>query len=361
MELGIIENDSTARDEMAARLLWTAAVIAPNVNVCGNLGPALDLQNEFFSVREALLFKIYMNKMKNHADNDRKMISDIEQMYKNILFYRKKKGKVKSEVIYLKKAENSLHSLLTEFRNHLRKDCEKLKITELLPLTHSNIEGKDKPILAYYFPEGDTAQSVEELILLMSTSMMADDGDFNFLDEEIKTNNSSADISMANTSDKIDFFSDFLFQLPSPELLTTQQMMVLRDQLSTTLYPLFKNYEMLFNILNKISFVEDNYSQIADEYFKQVKDVKSAMQQAIDASQLLNQLKDETQNGSIGVYYKISVGISSFENILNFYEQSGIVDKQIKLYIKEDMSTRGNIENTRLFFFLEKNQELKNN
>ena len=77
MELGIIENDSTARDEMAARLLWTAAVIAPNVNVCGNLGPALDLQNEFFSVREALLFKIYMNKMKNHADNDRKMISDI--------------------------------------------------------------------------------------------------------------------------------------------------------------------------------------------------------------------------------------------------------------------------------------------
>ena len=355
MELGIINSGESRRDEVDAQLLWTAVIIFPFANITGYIGHRLDVYHKFDSFNETDRFDTYFNALEKNKNYTPVQIKDIRKLYESMLYYRNKKGKSKAEIVLMKKIERLMNKHLSNYKTHFAELCELLKLTELLPLSLYNSKSTRLPLFAWYFPDERSKNGINERIRVMAKMVTQKDDDFLFFDVEIKTHNSSADVSFIEQAGiGTVFLSDFLFQIPAPETLNTQQIVVIRNELSKTFYPLLSNFESLFSILRELPFEQKEFSKIAIEYKNKIDSIKGFFQNELDKNELLNQLKEKNIADNTNTFYKVFAGISSFQNILNFYHQLKVIDEQNFLYITEEMSTKVNVKNSRLFFFMEK-------
>jgi hypothetical protein len=148
----------------------------------------------------------------------------------------------------------------------------------------------------------------------------------------------------------VNFISDFLFEIPEPLSLNTSQITLIRNDFSKTSWKLFVEIASLNEELKNISFTKDNFEKIASVYNEKIALFKPALQKTVDENPCFQELKNDTKNRKV---YKIHTGISSFNTILGFYEKLGIIDANNVVYIREDMASRVDINNSRLFLFLE--------
>ena len=345
----IDKQGSNVSDEANIRLLWSSVLIGESANASCEPAGLLCLIVYFDEFTEKQKFDIYMNALNANKEVTEETKKSIEQYYSKIVRARNMKGKTKEHIVLLMKGENWLKGMLEDFKRYLSNMSTKDKTTSLLPLTCTDQDNWNKPLLAWNFPKEDIEKKIHQRITVVSGTI-TDSGSFPFYDSTVKQYFTSAEMKSIKNTEQVNFVSNFLFEIPEPLSLTTSQIHLVRNEFSKTSWKLFHEMKNLNEELKAIPFAQNNFEKIASLYEEKISPLKSSIQKTVDENSCLNELKNGNPSGKV---YRIHAGISSFTTILDFYKELGIIDVSDVLYVREDMSTSVDINNSRLFLFLE--------
>lgn len=345
----IDKKGSKVSDEANARLLWTAVLMGESVNASCEPAGLLHLILYFDEFTEKQKFSIYMHTLNANPTVTEETKNSTEQYYSKIVRARNMKGKTKEHIVLLMKGENWLKELLVDFKRYLTNVSTKDKTTSLLPLTCTDQDNWNKPLLAWTFPKENTETRIHQRIQVVSGTI-TDSGGFPFYDSIVKQYFTSNEMNNIKNTGYVNFISDFLMEIPEPLSLTTSQAHLVRNDFSQTSWKLFREMQKLNEELKDIPFRQNNFERIYSLYQEKITPLKAFVQKTIDENVCFNELKSEIPNGKT---YRIYAGISSFTTILDFYKELGIIDVSDVLYCREDMASRADINNSRLFLFME--------
>ena len=221
----------------------------------------------------------------------------------------------------------------------------------MIPIMDVNPLNQIKPILLSTIHE-DSTENQKEQIIQTIVKIIKSTGTILLVDKniriyEIGRNMNNLRWMLIPSS----FIYDLLIEIPAPETLITSQLNVIRFELSHMFWNYFEELRKLNEEIKDIPFLKSNFKKLIEHYKQKTNDLKPLLQKAIDNNQLLNQVKTENK---IKAKYKVYVGITSINTLFNYYGKMGILDENIIQYAKEDIATELNINNSRMFLFMEK-------
>ena len=239
----------------------------------------------------------------------------------------------------------------------------------MIPLTTTDMEKWDKPLLIFHFPHQDTEKRNRERIVFFSGAVtdlcqfplfdsmickLFNHDEFNVVKTEGYINkflqffNGGESKDINNSS--VHFISDFLFEMPEPFGLTASQIHLVRNDFSKTSWKLFEEMKKMNEEMKEIPFGQASIEKLVTMYNSRVGPFKPLLQKTVDENPCFAQLKNENPKGKV---YRIHAGISSYANIIDFYKELDIINTSEVMYIREHMAETMNINNSRLFLFLE--------
>lgn len=277
-------------------------------------------------------------------------IQTLPKMHDFLQANKKVKGKSQHQIVLLKKIEKQIEEGYTACKDWYIKLLDQHKLLPLLAFISNDEPGDEKPIQVWYLPDNDSLENGKRIVNMFTDVIKAHDI-LLMLDAAVvrqyATLHEIARLPLASTSGMV--LCDPLFQFPEPLNLTSNQVYVLRNELSAAAWPLMNELAGLASEFEKISFEENNFSQLAALYSEKAGLLKSKVQEAINTNEYFNQIKTETTTR-----YRLWAGMSSLNNLFDLYAHQGIIDPSAKAYAKEGAAQKVNLDNSRLFLFLEK-------
>jgi len=225
-----------------------------------------------------------------------------------------------------------------------------LNITALLPITTRDIVKREKPLLVWWLPDGNTAPHIQNIVKFFVSSI-PDPEFLNLFDGSVKDHAAFMEldkITPAATGHTV--LCDLLFSFPDPVTLTSQQVQVLRHDLSSVSRRLMEELVNTSKEAMNLSFEADNFSTLAALYKQKAAPLKAGVQKALDENPHLVTLKNETANART---CRLWMGMASFHTVYGFYGKLNILDQSAEAYSKEETAGKVNLSNTRVFLFLE--------
>jgi hypothetical protein len=247
------------------------------------------------------------------------------------------------------KSEKDLKNALAEYKTAIEIFCENLKIASFLPFTCNDADNWDNPLLVWNLPEDETEKRSHERIKVVAESTN-DSAWFPLFDSMIKEDLVCVDINNTRKKSSTQIISDFVLEFPEPTTLSSGQVHLVRNDFSKTTWKFFYEMRKLNDELREISFTQDNFEKIISIYNEKAAPLKSAMQQTADENDSFRKLKSDDKNIKT---YKIYAAMASFNTVINIYKNLNVIDESTTLYVRESIEQKTNINNTRLFLFLE--------
>lgn len=354
MDITIIdESDEQVRMEENKRLLWIAALISEWTNVANYSAMIMYLRMDYNRMSERNKFNMYVNWIKGNPNFTADNISESETAFATIVASRKRKGKGKEVIVALHHLEKWLQQCFKDFETFFHALCSEQKTAELLPLTGTNSIEREQPVLVWHFPKADSEQHAQARIKGIGSSVCSEDC-IPFFDNSVNKNLLVTSMARAEKGGFIsklgDVLCDYLFEIPEPFSLITSQILMVRSDFSKTTWKFFDEAVKCFDDLKKIPFTHENFSRIALLYHQRLAGFIPSMQKTAEENECFIQLKKE--NPEIK-FLKVHCGITSFSTIITFYKNFGIIDESEVLYIREEISADADVNNARLFLFLE--------
>src|ERR1051326_2164831 len=347
ISISIIDKPKFAGDDEAnARLLWAALMIGESVNSSSEAANVIDLILQFDNFSERQRFIIYMSMQRKNPGISKEVLDNMENAFHEYSKIKNLKGKTKEQLVFVARTEKWVNGLFNDWKMYYTNAAVQYKVAPLIPFCCTTPDSWDMPILIWSLPDNETEKKINDRIRVVAETI-TDSGWFPFFDSVIKNYFSSLTINSISSSQK-NFLYDFLFEIPEPFSLNTSQLNLVRSNLSSSVWKLIREFKSLNEELKNIPFAQTEFKKIISLYSEKISVLKSESQKTIQENSILNGLKNEG-----GKMYKIYAGISSFSSILNFYKELGIVDISDILYCSEDMATRENLNNTRVFLFSE--------
>jgi hypothetical protein len=346
----IDRTDSKIDEALKAPLYWTACICCKTAYISGYPLELFYFLSEFDKFTDKQKYGFYMSYIKQRDDVPAEAIQQVEELYHNIIEARKIKRKQKELLVFLAKAERSLHTVFSDAKTNVNAICEQLKIKALLPLACFTSEKWDKPLLVWMYPRAKDEEKEIERIKIVSSAVVSDSIFPFFPGSVIKQYITHSEINDAiSNMAGVEFISELLLEFPEPIELTSPQVLALRNDVSQASDNLFIALEKLIEHLQKIAFEPAEFAKLADLYQAQIMKPAAAMQKSLDESADLQSIKKQEGQKT----YKLYAALSSYQTILNIYNKLDIVDANTLAYAGEEVSEDENLEHTRLFLYLE--------
>jgi hypothetical protein len=348
-EICIVDTpDSNERDEANCRLIWTACLFSEKSSASSYPASGMDIAIAYDTMPEGIKFRQYMNLMARNPDSKQEVLDSIELQYKNMLLYRKQKGKNQEQIVWLKRAEKDIEQRFEVYKEWFVKGIEPLNLTALLPISCIDIDLHDKPLLLWWLPPNNSLKNGQALVKFYA-SAMPDNQTLLLVDASVRQYATFMEIGKpAIASAEKPVLCHHLFDFPEPISLTSQQVQAVRNDLSATAVKLMDQLASLNKEVMTISFTENNFLQLSALAEESTGELKKQVQQAIYVNTYLNRIKTETTKT-----YKLWMGITSFYTLFEFYRLQGVIDLSAEAYSKEETARMVELGNARVFLFLE--------
>jgi len=348
MEINIISHDySKIKHEHNVYMVWAALLSIERVNCCGLPMDLLYIVDAYDKVNEETRFQMMANWLKNDTAAGEKGVNNNAATYKIIKQLRNKKHKNKTDIINLVKGEKLIKGMCEIYKNDLLQKCDEWKMSAFLPLLGYE---NSKPLYVFPLPDSDEGQKRQNTRFNIISRTITETDTLIMFDNMITDYFKSIEIENANdTVTKIDFISDYLYQLPFTFDLGTEHIYMIRNQMSGTQWKYFSVLEKLNKELVEINFAKENFNIITEKYTTHTSAVKPLLQKTIDDIEILSELSDAQKDN---FSYKVYAGITSFENIIKMYRALEMITQEHELYIREDLSQKVSLNHSTVFLYL---------
>ncbi len=352
MNISIINKSRSKLEEIEqSRLVWVAALIAENCCFCSGLTAMIHTYISWEKLTEPERYVWTRTMMELNPKINDEYIQQYTILYERVKESRRMKQKGRDHIIMLKKSEKIIMSLFDSTKVWLESIITGNNYHQLMPIMELNPVNGKKPLLIYSIDEEFTKEQSEQIIQTMA-GMVYQPGIIAFVDSTIHKYEKGRDMNKSGMMlTTPTFIYDFLFEIIAPETLTSSQVNVIRYQLSKSFWSYFDKLVILSIELKDIAFTKDNFKILTDLYHQKTNELKPSLQEAIDSNEILNQLKTE---GVITAKYKVFIGITSFNILLNYYNKAEVLNNDIIQYTKEEIEKEISADNARLFLFMEK-------
>ncbi|MHB8261241.1 MAG: hypothetical protein ACYDCN_16775 [Bacteroidia bacterium] len=342
---------SKVSSEQNVRLLWAATLVGETINTSSLIAGALDIVMSFDTLPEKHKIALYLNWHKRQPNPVllNEVTETINSGYDNILKSRSIRGKTKDHIVQLMKLERELKITLSEYKTAMQLFCENMKIAAFQPFTCTDSENWVNPLLIWHFPETETEKHSQERIKVVAETIN-DAAWFPLFDAIIKEQAVCADINSTKKKNTVQLISDLILEFPEPLTLSSGQLHLVRNDFSKTSWKFFEEMKKLNDELRQIPFTSSNFDKISSLYHEKATPLKAAMQQTADNNDCLRKLKNDEPAIKT---YKLYAAIGSFNTVIRLYKDLNVIDESTALYVKESIGQRIDINNTRLFLFLE--------
>ncbi|MFH1004070.1 MAG: hypothetical protein V1781_01010 [Bacteroidota bacterium] len=274
------------------------------------------------------IFKKDENAIQMHKETDR--IYSIVKKVKNI------KHKDKNTLIYI----HSFESLIKIFKKNIKEQIEDILkgicIYEIMPFIQDEVF-KVQESCCY----SEETKCEDPYINLIADIIITNENIFLF-DTQIEKILSS----------ETDFIKIPLWDFPPLAYLTYNQMKYTRENLKSALHQFKVQLKEISSELFKITFASENFLYIeklcADKLNPHIASLQKSINESIYISQTRNKFPENHK-------MKLYLGITSVENLVNYYEKMNIVFPYVANEIKEQVKRHIDIKMTCPFFYFEMN------
>ncbi len=342
-------SDGEERVTDNVRLIWTACLFSEKPAATSLAAYVLDLITAFDTLPEAKKFNFFIEILKNSPGSE-DIIAMSEQIYSEILMLRKIKGKSRDFLVALMKGEQMLKKNYDLCKSKYMERAEALDIKALLPICTRNIKTHEKPLLVWWLPDVNTPADMQNVVKFFGSSVH--DPEFLMLfDASVKNHATFTELDKITPgATEATVLCEPLFSFPEPVKLTSQQMQIVRNDMSATAWKLMEELVNTGREIIKLSFEPDNFSALAALYKEKTALLKERVQKSVDDNPHLNNLKNETTNGRT---CRLWMGMAFFHTVYSFYGKLNIIDPSTEAYSKEETAHMVELGKTRLFLFLE--------
>ncbi len=274
-------------------------------------------------------------------DNAVKDITELKRRIKISKPLKQKKMKTRSELEYINTNIAKMHESRKRLRSHLHYRLEYSNLISLLDFE------KEK-IWKLYIPLDFDINNVENFFIskicknisdrsciLGVGSLIQGSYKFSYVDENIE--------------DTCEYININLWKFPVVSILQCFQMKHIRDGLQANMFSFYAQLEDCVQALSGIGFRAENYGKIRDIVYETIMPLKQLVQQDIDNSLYIMQLRNKNPNGR---YVRFHLGITAAEKLVDYYQHAEMVEPYIASEIKDRLKRTMNLEDSCVFSYL---------
>ncbi len=155
-------------------------------------------------------------------------------------------------------------------------------------------------------------------------------------------------LSDAPDKNNIEFIKVPLFDFPLFEGFTYLQMKYSIQDLKTVLTAFKKSFDELCLRLYDMTFLPESLEEITQHCLQSIMPHKQPVQQAINNSIYLSRLKNKT-DATKGI--RFCLGITSIENLINYYDRCEIVQPYVATQIKQQVGRQMDLKAICIFVY----------
>ncbi len=286
--------------------------------------------------------QLFLQMRYSHHDNE-KMLSVVDNNEKNYIVAQKlkhRKAKHKKALDFMNQSRLAMLRMREYFKKYLMLRLEGHNLVPLL-----GFETEEFLDLAY--PRYDLKTIHENQYIDMLTEIVGNKIDILSLNHIVEKLFTFVD-GDGYSDIPFDFIKIPLWDFPLLDDISYPQMKYTREDLKKALYDFNINLKSLISILFDMHYTyEDNYIFL-QIFTSHVKPSAKVVQQAINNSLYLCQIKNKTQNKS---YARYNLGITSAANLVNYYERSGMVEAYVCSEIKERLGRKITMQDMCVFSY----------
>lgn len=277
-----------------------------------------------------------------HRDNkdSLEVIIEHEKMY--LVAQKLKNRKVKDKITL--NLMNQSRLAMLRMRDYL-KDYYLLRLKDfnLVPLLGFETE----EFLELSYPRYDLQTNQENKYIEMLTEIVGNKLDILSLNHIVEKLFTFVD-GDAYSDMPFDFIKIPLWYFPLLDDFTYAQMKYTREDLKKALPPFNQGVEILLSLVIDKQFTNEISESLLAVLNKHMKPLVKQVQDAINNSLYLCQIKNKTQNKS---YARYNLGITSAANLVNYYERSGMVEAYVCSEIKERLGRKITMQDMCVFSY----------
>lgn len=274
-------------------------------------------------------------------DTFRETLIDMEANHKRYLKYLQLKNKDKRALEYIHRYRNLTGELRKFFTRYLTERLGHFKIWELVQFYNEPCWEVTMPFYDYNEKqESIYIQALEEIISSKIYILS-----FDRVVEQLFT------FANLNETHKptFDFIKIPLWHFPDVTEMVFAQLKYTHGDLNTALIPFNEHYYECLEQLFDISFSRENYQKIVDLVEGKLIPYQKSMQEVIDNSLYISQLRNKTQNAPQLIY---NLGITSVENLIHYYERAELVEPYVATEMKDRLKRTMNLDATCVFSYV---------
>ena len=273
-------------------------------------------------------------------------------LYDSYMKIKKQKGKSQQAIRNLMKLEkDTFLNFEMGCRAYVEAFNKKFNLTPLLPFV---VYDDNCEIMPFFFGDPENkVKDVDEKIFIISTTLREAEA-APFFDESIEAKTNYEKINSSNVTtlfnqEKISFIYLPLFEFPAPQQLGSNQIKLVRNDLKAKFKNSLTKLQESSTALLEIPYDKSNLPLINEKFSCDFTAETKDLQQKIDENIYINMLKSRSGDD---VRYKVYLGISSFDNLVNLYRELDAIDTTVALYIKEELLKSVDLKNSCIFLYL---------
>ncbi len=266
---------------------------------------------------------------------------DVKVKQKQVDKIKRQKFKDKNTLHLIGVQKGFVAKLRGTLKEHYERRLSTFKITELI-----GYEKEDCWIIK--FPLLNIKKNQEDVYIPALTETIIENEyvmEFDGIVERLFTH---VDID-ATGSTSFDFIKIPLWDLPLIEGIKFNQMKYSQQDLKASLQEFTKHFDELSEQLFKMPFTLENQAEIIGLAKEKIMAQALPVQQAIDTSLYLTQFRNQSPPNT-GM--KFHLGITSAENLVNYYEKTEMIEAYVASEIKEQLRRYINLQATCFFTYI---------
>ena len=336
--LNKIKPPASIENEVSSLFLNT--ILAKHNYVSSTISHEIILYIKRDKIKDFLLVQ-QLQKLIPPSDEFMPTLIDIEANYKRYLKYLQLKNKDKKILEFIHRYKSLLNEIRKVYEFYITDRLGHFKVWELVKFYEEPCWELTIPL--YDFNEKQESVYIKALEEIISSKIYI--LSFDRVVEQLFTFTNFAEIHEPT----FDYIKIPLWHFPDVTEMVFAQLKYTHSDLNTALISFNEHYYACLEQLFDISFSKENYQKIVDFVGEEIMPFQESMQQAIDNSLYISQLRNKTQNAAKLIY---NLGITSIENLIHYHERAELVEPYVATEMKNRLKRTMNLEATCVFSYV---------
>lgn len=323
-----------------ALCLYPFTLLSEKLLLVSSISVEILLYNNF----NLLSDKLIIGECIYHFGEDERMkaiFEDVKVKQEHIDKIKRQKFKDRNALNLIGLQKGFVNRMRTSLKEHYERRLSTFKITELIGY------GKEDCWIIK-FPLLNIKENQEDVYIPALIETIIENEYIMGFDSIVEQLFTHIDID-ASRSSPCDFIKIPLWDFPLLEGIKFNQMKYTRKDLNQALQEFSKHFDELSKQLFQILFTAENQAEIVSLCRQKIVANGKPVQQAIDKSLYISQTRNQTPPNT-GM--KFHLGITSAENLVDYYEKSEMIEAYVASEIKEQLRRHVNLKATCIFTYI---------